>query len=77
LSMKDFESVHVDPTLSVLDKFLVVARVASMKFEQQKEENKPKKNQKKSKKEEKITVGDRRRGRSKIWPPSFQTTGLV
>jgi len=44
LSMKDFE----DLTLFVLDKFLLVARVASMKFEQQKEENEPKKNKKMS-----------------------------
>jgi hypothetical protein len=29
LSMKDFEGVYVDPILSVLDKFLLVARVAS------------------------------------------------
>jgi hypothetical protein len=48
LSMKDFEGVHVDLTLFVLDKFLLVARVASMKFEQQKEENEPKKNKKMS-----------------------------
>jgi hypothetical protein len=33
LSMKDFEGVHVDPTLSVLDKFFMVARVASIKLE--------------------------------------------
>jgi hypothetical protein len=46
LSMKDFEGVHVDPALSVLDKFFMVARVASIKFEQQKEENKPKKKEK-------------------------------
>jgi hypothetical protein len=46
LSTKDFENVHVDPTLSVLDKFLIVARVASIKFEQQKEENKPKRKEK-------------------------------
>jgi hypothetical protein len=48
LSMKDFEGVHVDPTLFVLHKVLLVARVASMKFEQRKEENKPKKNKKMS-----------------------------
>ncbi|KAE8123899.1 hypothetical protein FH972_018818 [Carpinus fangiana] len=43
LSQRDFEGIHVDPTLSDLDKLLLVAEVASSKYEaQEKEEKKSK-----------------------------------